>query len=66
VRRSEGLQAGLKIDGSAKTAIKWLVWSAIAEPATGLMYAVADITELVKLEKSNNKRLTNSMKTSCD
>jgi hypothetical protein len=32
--------------------IKWLVWSAIAEP-TGLMYAVArDITELVKLEKA--------------
>lgn len=38
--------------------IKWLVWSAIAEPATGLMYAVArDITELVKLENEQQQAI---------
>jgi PAS domain-containing protein len=34
-----------------------MAWSAIAEPATGLMYAVADITELVKLESEQKKTI---------
>jgi PAS domain S-box-containing protein len=48
----------LKIDGFVKDdSIKWLVWSAIAEPATGLMYVARDITELVKLESEQKKTI---------
>jgi PAS domain S-box-containing protein len=47
LRRFEALKhLNLKIDGFVKTILKWLVWSAIAEPTTGLMYAAEILQNL--------------------
>jgi PAS domain-containing protein len=43
--------------------IKWLVWSAIAEPATGLMRRRPRYYRTCKIRKRKRKRLMHSIKT---